>query len=438
MPSSTARSDAILDRLKALHPKSIDLSLGRVERLLAALDHPERRLPPVVHVAGTNGKGSTLALLAAMLRAGGDVRVDRYISPHLVRFNERILLGGEPIPEPRLTTTLDACERANAGHPITFFEITTAAAFLAFAQAPRADWLLLETGLGGRLDATSVVERTRLVLLTTVSMDHESYLGNTLPAIAAEKAGILKAGVPAVVGRQEPEALAVIERRAAVVGSPLLVHGRDWDAREEAGRLVVEIRRDDGRRLLNLPLPTLPGVHQVDNAGLAVAAALCLPEAGLTEAEIAAGLASARWPARLQRLTRGPAALALPPGCELWLDGGHNPAAGEALARTFAAQADPRPLHLVVGMLATKDLGAFLRPLARLAASLTAVPIPGEAAARDPAEVATAAREVGLAAVVAGSVEAAVREITRRETRPFRVLVCGSLHLAGELLRAHG
>lgn len=438
MPSSAsgalgAGSDAVLDRLKALHPKSIDLSLGRILRLLAALDHPERRLPPVVHVAGTNGKGSTLAMLGAMLRAGGS-RVDRYISPHLVRFSERILIDGEPVGEERLAAALDACERANAGDPITFFEITTAAAFLAFAEHPRADWLLLETGLGGRLDATNVVGRPRLVLLTPVSMDHEAYLGDTLPLIAAEKAGILKPGVPAIIGRQAPEALAVIERRAAELEAPLLVFGRDWDACEAGGRLVVETRE----RRLDLPLPALPGVHQLDNAGLAAVAALSLPEAGLTESQIAAGLTAARWPARLQRLTRGPAAAMLPAGCELWLDGGHNPAAAEALARTFAGSGDPRPLHLVVGMLATKDLAAFLRPLAGVAASLTAVPIAAEAAAREPDEIAAAARGVGMAAGVAGSVEEAVGGIVGRDAGAVRVLVCGSLYLAGEVLRGHG
>jgi dihydrofolate synthase / folylpolyglutamate synthase len=406
-----------------------------VERLLAALGAAERRLPPVVHVAGTNGKGSTLAMLAAVLQAKG-LRADRYISPHLVRFSERILIDGEPIPEDRLASVLDACERANGGGDVTFFEITTAAAFLAFAQAPRADWLLLETGLGGRLDATNVVERPRLCLITTVSMDHEAYLGDTLAKIAFEKAGILKPGVPAVIGRQEPEALAVIERRAAEIGAPLLVHGRDWDAREEPpGRLAVEA---PGGRRLDLPRPALPGVHQIDNAGLAVVAALSLPEAGLAESELTLGLRTARWPARLQRLRHGPAVEALPPGCELRLDGGHNPAAGEMLARTVAAEADPRPLHLVVGMLGTKDLRSFLGPLARVAASLAAVPIPGEAAAREPEEVAQAARALGLRAAVHGSVEAAVADLARREAAPFRVLVCGSLYLAGDVLRRHG
>ena len=430
MPST--RSDLVLERLRVLHPKVIDLSLGRIERLLDALGHPERRLPPTVHIAGTNGKGSTLAMLSAMLQAKG-LRVDRYISPHLVRFAERILKDGEPIDEAELTLILNACEAANARHPITFFEITTAAAFLAFAADP-ADWLLLETGLGGRLDATNVVEQPRLVLITTVSMDHEAYLGDTLAAIAAEKAGILKPGVPAIIGRQEPEALAVIESRAAAIDAPLLVHGRDWQAREQGGRLVVET----ADRSLDLPRPALPGVHQIENGGLAVMAALSLPEAKLGEAEITMGLRTARWPARLQRLTRGPAVDALPPGSELWLDGGHNPAAGQALAATLSADPDPRPLHLVVGMLDTKDLRAFLAPLATVAASLTAVPIASEPHGRAPEEIAASARGLGLPAAVHPTVEAAVAALRAREPAPFRVLVCGSLYLAGEILHRHG
>jgi dihydrofolate synthase/folylpolyglutamate synthase len=377
MPSPA--SDLILARLHQLHPKSIDLSLGRVERLLAALGNPERRLPPVVHIAGTNGKGSTLAMLAAMLQAGGH-SVDRYISPHLVRFNERILKDGQPLDEARLAACLERCEAANDGAPITFFEITTAAAFLAFADTP-VDWVLLETGLGGRLDATNVVARPRLSLISPVSMDHESYLGDTLARIAFEKAGILKPGVPAVVGRQQPEALAVIEARATEVGARLLVHGRDWDARLSDGRLLVETA---GRRL-DLPPPALAGVHQIDNAGLATMAALQLAEAGLDERAIAQGLRTARWPARLQRLTRGPMVELLPAGTTLWLDGGHNPAAGQMLAESLGSLARGRRLHLVVGMLSTKDLAQFLRPLLPLAASLRFVPVPGEALSRDPA-----------------------------------------------------
>ncbi len=426
---TSSGSDLILERLKALHPKSIDLSLGRIERLLAALDNPERHLPAVIHIAGTNGKGSTLAMLAAMLQAKGH-RVDRYISPHLVRFSERILLDGEPIAEEALAAILDRCERANDGAPITFFEITTAAAFLAFADR-LADWLLLETGLGGRLDATNVVARPRLVLITTVSMDHEAYLGTTLEQIASEKAGILKPRVPAIIGRQEAPALAAIERRAAGIGAPLLVHGRDWAAHAYGDRLVVEAPA----RRLELPRPALPGVHQIDNGGLAVMAALSLTEAGLDEAEIILGLRTARWPARLQRLTRGPAVEALPAGSELWLDGGHNPAAGEALASSMADNRDPRPLHLVVGMLGTKDLRAFLSPLAAVAATLAAVPIPGEAAARAPEEVAAIARALGLKVCVRPSLEAAVEALP---ATPCRVLVCGSLYLAGEVLQRHG
>ena len=431
--TSSFASDLILDRLQRLHPKSIDLSLGRIGRLLEALGHPEALLPPVVHVAGTNGKGSTLAFLDAMLRAGG-WRVDRYISPHLVRFNERILKRGAPIAEERLAACLERCERANAGEPITFFEITTAAAFLAFLEEP-ADWALLETGLGGRLDATNVVERPRLCLISSVSMDHESYLGGTLAEIAFEKAGILKPGVAAVVGRQRPEALAVIERRAAELEAPLLRHGRDWDAALVDGRLRVRLA---DRRPLELPRPTLAGVHQIDNAGLATVAALQLDEAGLDAAAIGRGLVEARWPARLQRLTRGPMLDGFPPGGALWLDGGHNPAAGAALAESLRAGAAARSLHLVVGMLATKDLAEFLAPLLPVAASLRFVPVAGEPLGRDPEESAALARALGARAAAAGSAVEAVRAIAAEERPPYDVLVCGSLYLAGGVLREHG
>jgi dihydrofolate synthase/folylpolyglutamate synthase len=350
-----------------------------------------------------------------------------------VRFNERILKDGRPIDDARLADCLERCERANAGQPITFFEITTAAAFLAFADAP-ADWVLLETGLGGRLDATNVVARPRLVLISTIAMDHESYLGDRLEAIAYEKAGILKPGVPAVIGRQPPAALAVIERRAAAIDAPLLVHGRDWQAEEQDGRLTVET----GTERLDLPRPALAGVHQIDNGGLAVMAACRLAEAGLDRRAIAEGLTRAQWPARLQRLGFGPMLDLLPPGTALWLDGGHNPAAGEALALTFRPLAERQPLHLIVGMLTTKDLAAFLRPLVPLAASLRFVPVPGESLSRDPEDSARLARELGVPAVAADSALAAVAEIAAQEPPPCQVLICGSLYLAGDVLRRHG
>ncbi|HVH02440.1 MAG TPA: folylpolyglutamate synthase/dihydrofolate synthase family protein [Amaricoccus sp.] len=418
-------SDAVLDRLTALHPKVIDLSLGRIERLLAALGHPERRLPPVVHVAGTNGKGSVVATLRAGLEAGG-ARVHAYTSPHLARFHERIRLAGRLIDEDALTGLLERCEAANGEAPITFFEITTAAAFLAMAETP-ADWCLLEVGLGGRLDATNVVDRPRLTVVTPVSLDHQGYLGETLAEIAREKAGILKRRVPCIVGWQPPEALAEIEARAEAVGAPLAIANRDWQVWEEHGRMAFL----DQSGLLDLPRPRLIGAHQVANAGIALAALRAL---GADEAACAAAVAQAEWPARLQRLRHGPLVEAAG-AAELWLDGGHNPAAGEALAEALS-RLPPRSLHLVCGMLSTKDVEGFLRPLAGEAVDLAAVTIPGEAATLPAEATAAAARAVGLPAAPAAGVAEAVAAGARDPGA--RILICGSLYLAGQVLRANG
>jgi dihydrofolate synthase/folylpolyglutamate synthase len=419
-------SDAILERMKALHPKIIDLTLDRVHRLLAALGHPERSLPPAIHVAGTNGKGSTQAMIRAGLEAAG-VIVHAYTSPHLARFHERIRLAGVLIGEAHLTALLDECMAANGDAPITFFEITTCAAFLAFSRVP-ADWLLLEVGLGGRLDATNVVDHPQLTVITPVSHDHQQYLGDTLPLIAGEKAGILKRRVPCVVGPQAPEALAVIEARAERVGAPLLVRGQHWHCRADRGRMLFE----DETGLLDLPLPNLAGPHQIDNAG---AALMALRHLGFGEAACEAAVTRADWPARMQRLRRGPL-VDLAPGVELWLDGGHNPAGGGALAATLAGM-PRRPTHLICGMLNTKDVAGYLRPLAAEAASLTAIAIPGEANTLPTATTAQAARGVGLAADEAASVTEALAAIAVRAPAA-RVLICGSLYLAGWVLRENG
>ncbi|MBM3509573.1 MAG: bifunctional folylpolyglutamate synthase/dihydrofolate synthase [Alphaproteobacteria bacterium] len=427
-------TDAILERLTRLHPKSIDLSLGRIERLLAKLGRPDLKLAPVIHVAGTNGKGSVVAYMAAALRAGG-YRVQVYTSPHLVRFGERIRLVDGPIDDDRLDRVLTACERANGEDPITFFEITTAAAFVAFT-AEAADVVLLEVGLGGRLDATNVVRRPLLTAITPVAIDHKSYLGNTLSKIAFEKAGILKPGVAAVLGRQTAVGEAVIARRARALGTPLVRHRRErtrlasWYARSNGDGIVVRV----GDETLALPAPALAGIHQIDNAGQAVACLKTMTGVDLADSAIAEGIAGAAWPARLEPLD--PAGLGLPAGAELWYDGGHNPAAARALAATFTAwrQRDPapRPLHLVVGILSTKDARGFLRPLARIATSITAVPIPGAAAATPAAAVAALARDCGARTRVADGVAAALAALGARQarTQPPRVLITGSLYLA--------
>jgi dihydrofolate synthase/folylpolyglutamate synthase len=409
--------------MMSLHPKIIDLTLDRVWTLLEALDHPERDLPPVIHIAGTNGKGSTQAMIRAGLEATG-ARVHAYTSPHLARFHERIRLAGTLISEPHLTEVLDACHAANDGADITYFEITTCAALLAFART-RADYTLLEVGLGGRLDATNVIERPKLTIITPVSMDHEGYLGDTLAQIAGEKAGILKRGVPCVVGPQEAAALEVIEARAARVGAPLLVHGQHWHVTAERGGLVYQ----DETGLLDLPLPNLPGLHQVQNAGAALAA---LRHLGRPEAAYDGAVARADWPGRMQRLT-STNLNALAPDVDLWLDGGHNPAAGEALA-THLRSLPRRPTHLICGMLNTKDVRGYLRPLAGAADHLTAVSIPGEANTLSAEATAEAARDVGLPTQEAADVTVALSQIATRAPGA-RVLICGSLYLAGHVLR---
>lgn len=423
-----ARSDLLLDRMMSLHPKIIDLTLDRMHRLLAALDHPEAALPPVIHAAGTNGKGSTLAMLRAGIEGAGQ-SAHVYTSPHLARFHERIRLAGTLIDEALLGDILDECLAANGPDAITYFEITTAAALLAFSRVP-ADWTLLETGLGGRLDATNVVDRPRLTLITPIDLDHQHYLGDTIGAIAGEKTGILKRGVPCVVGPQPEAALDVIEARAARLGVPLLAHGQHWHVWEERGRLVFQ----DETGLLDLPLPSLVGAHQVVNAGAALAA---LRHLGFDEAACEAAMTRAEWPARMQRLRHGPLVeMAQAAGSELWLDGGHNPAAALALVESLS-RLPPRPTHLICGMLNTKDVGGFMAPLAQVAGSLRAVSIPDQAATISAEDTVAHARAAGLRADAAQDVAAALAGILD-EAPGARVLICGSLYLAGVILRDHG
>ncbi len=422
---SDAGSDRILERMMALHPKVIDLTLDRVWRLLEALGNPQNNLPPVVHIAGTNGKGSTLAMLRAGLEAAGQ-RVHAYTSPHLARFHERIRLAGDLIAEDHLTAVLDECYDANGGVPITYFEITTCAALLAFARTP-ADYTLLEVGLGGRLDATNVLAAPRLTMITPVSFDHPQFLGTTVAEIAGEKAGILKRGVTCVVSGQSDEALEVIEARTERVGAPLLAQGQHWHAFEERGRLIFQ----DESGLLDLPPPALMGAHQFQNAGAAV---MALRHLGFGETACEGAVRDVTWPARMQRLRSGPL-LQMAPEAEFWLDGGHNAACAETLAETLG-RLPRRPTHLVCGLMNTKDVAGYMAPLADHAASLQGVSIPGEVNTLSGAETTAAARAAGIKASEADSVEAAVAQIAGVDPQA-RVLICGSLYLAGHILRAH-
>ncbi|MDG1068579.1 MAG: bifunctional folylpolyglutamate synthase/dihydrofolate synthase [Sulfitobacter sp.] len=419
-------SDLILERMMALHPKIIDLTLDRMLRLLAALGNPQDKLPPVIHIAGTNGKGSTQAMIRAGLEAAGKT-VHAYTSPHLARFHERIRLAGELISEDALTAVLDECYAANGGENITYFEITTCAALLAFSRTP-ADYTLLEVGLGGRLDATNVITNPAATVITPVDLDHQQYLGETLPEIAGEKAGIIKRRVPCIVGPQQEDGLAVIEAVAARNMAPLSVYGQHWHASREAGRMIYQ----DEQGLLDLPLPILPGLHQVQNAGGAIATLRAL---GFDAAACEGAVTNAQWPARMQRLKTGPLVKAAGQA-ELWLDGGHNPAAGVALA-TVLDELPKVPTYLICGMLNTKDIKGYLRPLAPHVTALHAVSIPGEAATLPAATTAQAAQAVGMTAAEAPDVATALQSIIGQDPQA-RVLICGSLYLAGNILRSNG
>ena len=425
--------DAVLERLKSLHPKVIDLSLERVYRLLVDLGRPQDKLPPVIHVAGTNGKGSTVAFLRSIYEAAG-YRVHTYTSPHLVRFAERIRVAGQLLSDEALLALLEECEQVNAGQPITIFEITTAAAFLAFSRTP-ADIVLLETGLGGRLDATNVVDRPALTVITPISMDHQQYLGGRIETIAAEKAAIMKRGIACIVADQDRRVNKVLEARSLEYGVPLLKEGIDFFARSHGDGMMFKGRGADWE----LPLPGLEGKHQMRNAGVALACVEWLRDAfPVTPSALAIGLRSVDWPARLQRLTHGPLVDMLPGDqWELWLDGGHNPAAGKVLAQHFRNWSD-KPLYAVFGMLSSKDVDGFLKPLAARFYRLRAVTIAGEPAALSAEDACAAAQRQGMMdAQPAADLREALAGILDGAP-PGRVLICGSLYLAGQVLADHG
>lgn len=434
-PPSSPSVAELRARLARLHPERIDLDLGRIERLLAALDHPERKLPPVIHIAGTNGKGSTVAFLRAILEAAG-LAVHAYTSPHLVRVNETIRIAGRLVSDDALATALAHCERANAGAPITLFEIETAAALWLFAQHP-ADVTLLEVGLGGRLDATNVIEQPLASVLTPIGIDHTEFLGPTIADIAAEKAGILRRGVPVIVAEQRDDAMDVIEREAKRLRAPLFACGLQWHVQLEHGRLAYQ----DERGLLDLDAPKLFGRHQIDNAGLAIATLRAQSLFAIPQSAYQAGLQAAEWPARMQRMTSGKLLDDAPAGCELWLDGGHNADGGRVAAAALGDLEErvSRPLVLIAGMMANKDASAFLTNFTGLTRHLIAVPIPHRDGAMPPEHLADAGRALGLRVELADDVPAALRRIASLAYElPPRILITGSLYLAGDVLNLNG
>ncbi|MBT3914799.1 MAG: bifunctional folylpolyglutamate synthase/dihydrofolate synthase [Rhodospirillaceae bacterium] len=418
----------LVQRLNQHHPKVIDLSLERIERLLGVLGHPENNLPPVIHIAGTNGKGSSLAFMRAITEAAG-LRVHVYTSPHLVAFNERIRICGELISDAAMLALIEEVEAANRDAAITFFEITTAIALLAFSRTP-ADLVLLETGLGGRLDATNVIARPAVTALTPISQDHAGFLGDDLAGIAVEKAAIMKPGVPCVTTKQDKAVLDVIRGFAAGVDAPLIVEEEDWWIAIKGDQLTVMTPEGE----VEPPLPTLPGPHQLQNAGLAIVALAALGDVRITREAVAKGMTSVDWPARMQQLTAGPLADQLPTDWELWLDGGHNPAAGEVLAATIKTF-DDKPLFLITGLINSKDPGGFLSPLKDHTTAICTVEIAGEEASLSAEELSTTAKEIGFAASGATTIEDALSQIIGQTKSPSRILICGSLYLAGSVLK---
>jgi dihydrofolate synthase / folylpolyglutamate synthase len=431
--------DGLIARLSALHPKRIDLSLDRMRLLLERLDHPERKVPPVIHVAGTNGKGSTVAYLRAILEAAG-LRVHAYTSPYLVRINECFRLGrvggGVLVGDDDLQDALAHCERINAGAPLTFFEAKTAAAFWLFAQHP-ADVLLLEVGLGGRLDSTNVIETPLATAIAPIGMDHTEFLGDTLTSIAGEKAAIIKRNVPVISAEQPAEAMAVIEGQASRMRAPLHAAGEGWHVGVERGRLVYQ----DDRGLMDLAAPKLFGRHQFDNAGLAIATLRAIKTLKVPSAAFEAGIVNAEWPARMQRLSSGALVDQGPRGCEIWLDGGHNADGGRVVAEALGDLEErvSRPLVVIVGMMANKDAGAFLANFAGLTRHIIAVAVPNQDNAMPPDRLADAARALGMRVEISEDVEAALRALTRLAYEvPPRILITGSLYLAGPVLSLNG
>jgi dihydrofolate synthase/folylpolyglutamate synthase len=422
---TTQTSDHILERMMDLHPKVIDLTLDRMWRLLENLGNPQTDLPAVIHIAGTNGKGSTQAMIRAGLEAAGK-KVHAYTSPHLARFHERIRLAGALIDEDHLTEILDECYAKNGGETITYFEITTAAAILAMARTA-ADYTLLEVGLGGRLDATNVIDQPLLSIITPISIDHEQFLGNTLTKIAGEKAGIIKRRCPVIVAPQPEEAMDVIEATAERYHAQIIAQGQDWHIDTERDGLMFQ----DETGVVQLPRPNLPGDHQIENAGTAVAA---LRQLGFTDEVCEAAVSQAHWPARMQKLNTGPI-IDSAAHAEIWLDGGHNPAAGQAIGHHLGTLSK-RPTYLICGMLNTKDISGYLDPIAPHVEKLIAVSIPGEMNTLPAADTAAAARDAGMQAETADDVLRATREIVKNDPNA-RILICGSLYLAGNILRNH-
>src|SRR4051812_2232276 len=410
-----------------------------MHRLLQRLDHPEHKLPPVIHVAGTNGKGSTIAYLRAILEAA-KLRVHVYTSPYLVRINECFRLGrqggGVLVQDAELRAALETCERVNDGAPVTLFEMKTAAAFCLFSRHP-ADAVLLETGLGGRLDATNVIEAPLGTVITPIGMDHMEFLGDTLTQIAGEKAAIIKRRVPVVVAEQTAEAIAVIERQAQRMGAPLHAFGEQWHVNVERGRLVYQ----DERGLMDLAAPKLFGRHQFYNAGLAIAALRAQQAFRVDAAAFEAGMVNAEWPARMQRLATGVLPGMAPEGSELWLDGGHNADGGRVIAAALGDLEErvSRPLVVISGMMANKDAESFLANFAGLTRHIVAVPIPDQDKAMPPESLADAARKLGMRVEISSGVEAALQSLTRLAYEvPPRILITGSLYLAGHVLVLNG